>query len=241
MLVDDQFTFNARSICARGGVSLNGADVNIQSNSPGITTYKISAKKYAAEIAAKTRGTPIVFPAYTDGEFPREYTYYVERFFTLNMGGEERNQLVKAEERYVLPISINIPSAGSRPPDGNVTNKVKNIFNLDNFNELKVKFRRIGRKIKGMDNYFQLYKPNAFGSLSRSIGGPIGGPSDPVPRYWHCYDTITGLESNPPNYFKWLNEMVFRGFYGSVDGAEFKGKFVAESKEATNWVPYDYM
>ena len=40
---------------------------------------------------------------------------------------------------------------------------------------------------------------------------------------------------------KMLNEMIFRGYYGSVDAAEFKGSLIAESKELTNWVPYDYM
>jgi len=242
LLVNDQFTFEARNVCPRDIISVEyGDDTNITSTAPGITEYSIPEDTFNALTQLYAgKNAKLTFSPYNGGGFPGEYLYTVTRFFMLNMSGKERNQLVKSTETYLLPIAVRDKSDHTEP-DGSVTTKVKNIFNLDNINQLNVKPKRIPRKIKGIDNNFDLYKPNALGALTKSLIPAPGGPIDSTPKYWHCFDTEYGNLVDTPDYFKMLNEMIFRGYYGSMDAAEFKGSLFAESKELTNWVPYDYL
>ena len=34
--------------------------------------------------------------------------------------------------------------------------------------------------------------------------------------------------------------MIFRAFFGSVDGIEIKNSEIAETKEMWEWIPYEY-
>ena len=63
------------------------------------------------------------------------------------------------------------------------------------------------------------------------------------PTYWSCIKTDKDNKSIFsqlfPNYYKILNEMIFRAFFGSVDGVEFKQKNL-ETKMDFEWIPYEY-
>jgi len=240
--LSDVATSEAPAVCPKFAVNIiaAGADKHISADSSRTVTYKISPKKFNQQITEYRSKNPKLRWEGTPDSFGAQYSYMVTRYFSLNLAGKERNALIRSTEKYFLPTNV-IDKTGHTQPDGTADNKVKNIFNLDNIDQLKVKFKRIPRKIKNIDMLFELYRPNALGQLTKSITPAPGGPIDPTLRLWRCYDTQTGLEAEPTIHFKWLNEMIFRGYYGSVDAAEFKGSRKAESKEITDWIPYDYL
>lgn len=160
-----------------------------------------------------------------------------ERYVFLNFAGIEKPQLVKITHKYILPI---IEENITLPYSSTVKDRVYNIFNLNNTDNLKVIFKRIPRTIKNADTNYAMYDPDKYGNLSKSITPPDGGPIDPLFKTWQCIDTETKLPTDPPVYYKWLNEMMFRAIYGSVDKIEQKGAILAESKDETYWIPYDY-
>lgn len=165
-------------------------------------------------------------------------TVEVTKTFFLNGHGEARNQLILAQYMYIYPVE---PNTKDQEPDGSIQNKVMDVFNLDNVNELSVEVKRIPRKLRNTDNIFDKYQPNQFGQLTKSLLPSPGGPIDATLKIWRCLDPNTGAYlKETPLYYKWLNEMIFRCYYGSADRAEFKGKQNTQSKDPTAWVPYDY-
>jgi hypothetical protein len=140
----------------------------------------------------------------------------------------------------MIPIPLPDFSIEKIDPDGNITNKVINIFNLDNTFDLIVDFKRIPRALRGKDTSFDLYDPNENGDLIKSIIPSPGGPIDGSLRVWKCLDAKTGYPIPLTNYYKILNEMIFRNHFGSVDGVEHLGRIKSKTKDETYWVPYDY-
>lgn len=230
---NDQITSLAEEICVMpstygGAESLpNGADESFDQRT-GDTRYILSKKNIDAQ---KAKYPTLKWP---ENDTPNEI---IERQFFLNFAGIEKAQLVKATYSYILPI---IETKIEKPSKTTVQDRVYNIFNLDDINNILVDFKRIPRAIKGKDTIYDIYEPNDLGQLTKSIIPAPGGPIDCTFRAWRCIDVLTGKYITTPLYYQWLNEMLFRGFYGSKDGIEHKGKINAESKDETYWIPYDY-
>ena len=229
---NDKVTDLADQICvpnaAYGGTNgIDGIDEKVEPRTAD-TTYILSDKNIKE---AKAKYPKLKWP---DNDAIGEF---VERQFFLNFAGIEKAQLIKATYEYILPvIDINI----ERPFTTTVENRVYNIFNLDDINRLKVDFKRIPRMIKNKDTQYDIYEPNDRGQLAKSIIPSPGGPIDSTFKIWKCLDIESGAYVEPPLYYKWLNEMLFRAHFGSVDAIEHKGVMNSESKDETYWIPYDY-
>lgn len=223
---NDLITFTADQICVKGSDNLNnGIDENIEVKGNGIVRYYLSDRQIDIE-KAKYRGV-----AWENG------FWYSERKFFLNGAGKERNQLITAKYKYI----ISTDNAPKREPDGSIDNKIMDIYNLDNIQELFVEFKVIPRKLRNIDKIFDKYEPNQYGQLTQSILPSEGGPIDATFKVWKCLDPKTGKYlNNTPLYYQWLNEMIFRCYFGSGDQAELKGKNNIQSKDETAWVTYDY-
>jgi hypothetical protein len=229
---NDLDQMDAGQICVKnapyGGADdmMTGVDENIQTTNGVFVKYFLDEKLIDKEKAK--------YP----GISWSTNTVEVTKTFFLNGHGELRNQLVNATYRYIYPVE---PDTKDQEPDGSVLNKVMDIFNLDNANDLSVEIKRIPRKLRNIDNIFDKYQPNQFGQLTKSLLPSPGGPIDATLKVWRCLDPKTGAYlKETPLYYQWLNEMIFRCYYGSADRAEFKGKQNTQSKDPTAWVPYDY-
>jgi len=166
-----------------------------------------------------------------------DVNFVTERKFFLNLHGKEIAQQVIAKYNYIVPLG---PAEPDIPPDGDLKNKVYNIFNLDNTDNLFIEFKRIPRAIKGVDTQYEMFEPDTYGNLTKSTTPAEGGPIDASLRMWKCLDPKTGSYIKPPPYYNWLNEMIFRLYFGSADGVEYQGRNTTKSKDIMYWIPYDY-
>lgn len=165
----------------------------------------------------------------------------VEKEFLINSGTEYgyRDVYIKSIEIYDIAAKS---TGGTQEPlkdYSDISNRVYSIFNLDNTNSIKVRFRNIPRKLKGVDPYYDKYIPNQDGVPIDSIYPSPGGRVFNAPAFWRCLDTKTLKYTEPTNYLKMQNEMIYRAFFGSVDGMEHK-KTTLESLYPFEWIPYEY-
>lgn len=140
-----------------------------------------------------------------------------------------KDMLITYRETYIVPTGVN----------NNRHKKIKDVLNLNG--DLKIKFRNIPRKIKGTDCWrFTKYSYNKRGHLVKMVN-----PASSVEKIsnnfvcWHCIDT-SGNYTGVPNHLMVQNEMLYRGFFGSTDGIEHKNTYLSDSKEAWEWIPYEY-
>jgi hypothetical protein len=134
--------------------------------------------------------------------------------------------------------------------------KVINIFNLDETNQLKVNFRKIPRSIRGKDFYGKIQR---YDSLGNKYSSPLtaGSPLIPIDiadngedvllndmYAWHCFRKDSNgqlIKEQTPNYFKLLNEIEFRAFYGSTDGLEVsKLQDTIEALNQEEMLPFEF-
>jgi len=231
---NDIVTLNAKTICIQPSVNDIPEDIGVNES------FNNNRGLYGFEYKLSDEGIEAIKSKYTKVKWPEENNpnYIIERKFFLSLDGKERAQEVIGIYEYITPIGPENPDI---EPDGDLKNKVYNIFNLDNTNELYVEFKRIPRLLRNKDLEFDLYEPNNFGELTKSILPAPGGPSDSSFRVWKCIDSKTGSYVAPPNvYYQWLNEMLFRTYFGSVDGVEHRGREMVKSKDETYWIPYDF-
>jgi len=164
----------------------------------------------------------------------------MDREFFLSCDNNIRDTLVKVRETYIVPRS-----------PANIRGKVKNIFNLNDSSQVFIKFRNIPRKLKTTDNLYSRYVYDYYGRLGPDIIPPKGGPMYNNYLGWRCVKVNTGNPNDPypdktdgqiiptPTFYQWMNEMIFRGFFGSTDGVENKND-IMDSKEIWEWIPYEY-
>lgn len=232
LIYNDLISSNVDSICPETSVPdlLSGEDETFRDVGAGRTIKYELSEQSIADTKAK----------YPKLQWPENdnINHIVERTFFLDLQGSERAQGVTATYSYICPIG---PSEPDIEPDGSVTNKIYNIFNLDDTDTLHVDFKRIPRLLRNKDTQFDMYEPNNFGELTKSIYPAPGGPIDGSFRVWKCIDTKTGKYVEPYNpYYYWLNEMIFRTYFGSTDGIEHRGREKVQSKDEGYWIPYDY-
>lgn len=136
--------------------------------------------------------------------------------------------------------------------------RVYNIFNLDDTNELKVQFRKAPRSMRGIDAIGTIlrygenmsYRPQSRPPLDPLDAWGIGRTESLINNFyqWKCLqkDPLATpdsggslVEAKTPEFFKLLNEMVFRNFFGSVDRTENKTDEL-RSLYDFEMIPYEY-
>lgn len=149
----------------------------------------------------------------------------------------------------VSPPGIGLVTDGNGGRTGKPT-RVHNIFNLDDTTSLKVKFRKMPRQIRGIDLLGTVFRYGKNG-LYRQLnpGNPIvpidmGSSEHQINNLyvWECLQKATNgtLEkTSVPDFFKVMNEMMFRAFYGSVDEIEIKSDGLTSSY-THDMIPYEY-
>ena len=163
--------------------------------------------------------------------------YRQERDLFLNTLGVSKNFYMKIKETYLLPIR---DVSKNTVPDGDVKNKIKDIFNLKETNQLYVQFRKQTRKLRGYDRLYDTYTPNKYGELRKSVKPPLAGKNITNFAIWKAIDVSNGKVVPTPNYYIWQNEMIFRAFFGSSDAAEHGNNIFVDSKDPADWIPYDF-
>jgi len=138
--------------------------------------------------------------------------------------------LFDVEEEYIRPYGISTTGV----------KKIREVLDLHS-NNLKIQFRNLPRKIKGIDTeFFDRYTYDNKGNLilaSPNIEKSVGYIANNF-TCWHCIDK-QGRFVIPPDFYKAQNEMLYRAFFGSTDGIENKDKYT-DSQNAWEWIPYEY-
>jgi hypothetical protein len=232
-------------VCGKKGIvkDLNpGTDQNIKEDNI-LVEYTISDAKVAEEKAKYPSVTNWV--SSTDNS--SLYGVFEKKFF-LSCGeisgdiGGVRDTLVTVKEYYEFPQKPTVAASSC---------KVKDCFNLDGDNSVYIKFKNIPRKLKTIDPIFKLYSYDYNGNLGKSTTPSPGGPISNNFCVWQCYGfdddkpqpdghEFYGKQIEPPDFYKLQNEMIFRAFFGSVDGTEHKNSNISNTKETWEWIPYEY-
>jgi hypothetical protein len=138
--------------------------------------------------------------------------------------------LFDVEEEYIRPYGISTTGV----------KKIREVLDLHS-NNLKIQFRNLPRKIKGIDTeFFDRYTYDNKGNLilaSPNVEKSVGYIANNF-TCWHCIDK-QGRFVIPPDFYKAQNEMIYRAFFGSTDGIENKDKYT-DSQNAWEWIPYEY-
>ena len=226
----------------------NGIDMNIDAIHQGSKYFLAPKTKIDEQIALYPT---LTWPAINDlsGPSAREMdlfigkldstgnTYKQERDLFLNMLGTSKNYYMKIKETYLIPTR---DLSKNTVPDGDVGNKIKDIFNLKGTNQLYVQFRKQTRKLRGYDTTYDKYVPNKFGQLAKSLKTLFGIKNITNFAIWKAIDISNGKVVPTPNYYIWQNEMIFRAFFGSSDAAEHGNNIFVDSKDPADWIPYDF-
>lgn len=231
-------------VCPKAVDSFAGFDVEFKNEGTKFT-YKRTLKAISIDMGLYP-GASWPTPLNGTDYMSAPNLYRVERIFFLNALGNEPNQPVRSTETYLLPLENNQTGRvgakySGETPDGALTNKVKHIFPLINQDKLLVRFTHIPRKSKHIDPYFDRRVPDQNGNASKSMVPSPGGTVDNSLMAWQCIDRRDKAYVIPPPYYQWQNEMLFRTYFGSLDGIENIGKDMMQTKEPGEWIPYDYL
>lgn len=212
------------SVCSSS--TFDGEDFEFKTGS-GASQICINKK-----VEQEKQNYPLVSEWGTDQETGHEI---VTKKFFLSCGDNMRDTLLTVKERYLYPKVANLQRSGL----------VRDIFNLDNIDSIKMKFRIIPRKLKTIDPIYQRYVYDYNGNLGKDLIPAPGGPMYNGLSVWRCIDAKQGSNNfgkmiDPPLFFKLQNEMIFRAFFGSIDGIEIKNSPISEAKEFWEWIPYEY-
>lgn len=187
---------------------------------------------------------------------PASYDDYSVKYINKNAEQQksEASAITNWKEIFVQRPDIRV-SCGSRAKDTVLyiqetyyvpdEPKVISAYDLvDGSSNITVRFKRIPRKIRNIDMVYDKYIIDNMGNINFDGFSSTDGMDLKInPYYWKCIRTDTEDESlavsSTPNYYKLLNEMIFRAFFGSKDGIEFKDKLL-QSKMDFEWIPYEY-
>lgn len=118
--------------------------------------------------------------------------------------------------------------------------KLKDVIDLNNQDTIKIRFGNIPRKVKEYDRFYKRYVPNFLGDLGKGLPSQgIGGRPWPTYDCWACFNR-EGRYIDLPDQYKVMNEMLFRAYFGSVDGIEHKNSIMSDTKQPWEWIPYEY-
>jgi hypothetical protein len=214
-----------------GQIKIGGYNVDIQ---PTTTTYTISQEEL--DKLTGTNSHPEL--SWGTGR-PRSS----ERTFFLN-GKDTRGGIVKATYTYLIPEYS--PNRVTNP-QGELDNKVKDIFNLNESNKIYVDFKRINRNLRNVDSLYYKHVPTIDGLLVKSLSPPPGGPIDNTLKVWECYGIKDGSSLPLPLNFKWMNLVKYMTFYNKflftnqnkifdING----GLDLVKTRDEMGLIPYDY-
>lgn len=205
--------------------AFGGADFDIERNADSGFALEYINKKIDEEKAKYPNITDWSGQGYSSNEIRKKFFLSCENTF--------RDTLVTVKETYLYPKLV-------AQRDG----LVKDIFNLDSSSNIYMRFRIIPRKLKTIDPIYQRYVYDYNGGLGKDTVPAPGGPIYNGLSVWRCVDFSPGQDFGkviePPEFFKVQNEMIFRAYFGSVDGIEIKNSEIAETKEMWEWIPYEY-
>lgn len=160
---------------------------------------------------------------------------YYDKYMWIN-GGTRTDTYPLLDTLITVSEEFEIPNDAK--PYGTV--KVKDVINIENLNTIKIRFANIPRKVKEYDRRYSRYVPNYWGQLNKGqpSRGDFGEP-------WYSLDCWTcvneaGSITDLPNQYKVMNEMLFRSYFGSIDGIEHKNSLMSDTKESWEWIPYEY-
>lgn len=131
--------------------------------------------------------------------------------------------------------------------------RVYNILNLDDIKTIQVQFRKAPRLIRGIDAIGEVlrygeknsYKPLADPPIAPLDIFGVGRLESLINNFyqWKCIQKNPSTEdleyATTPEFFSLLNEMVFRTFFGSIDGIENKSDQLRSSYDF-ELIPYEY-
>jgi hypothetical protein len=209
---------------------------------------------------------------YTNIKWKKNHT--VERTFFVNDDAEIGSQdlVVRATEIYELGVPCHIKTDTNPIPSNCFSNdgsadttgqgllgsfagastpltRVYNIFNLDNQQTLKVRFRKVPRQVRSIDYNTTVYKYGAAGTEFRPNSSfeppPELSIGQTLNNYFYVWECLQKDQNNQlrktttPPFLQLQNEMLYRAFFGSVDGIENKTN---ELKSLSPWelIPYEY-
>jgi hypothetical protein len=129
-----------------------------------------------------------------------------------------------------------------------IATRVYNIFNLDDINKLKVQFRKVPRQLRGIDYYTTVYRYGNYNTTFRPISSFLPPTElsigDTLNNNFYCWECLQPnangflIKTTTTDFLKHQNEMIFRAFYGSVDGIEIKNDL--RSLFPWEMIPYEY-
>lgn len=166
----------------------------------------------------------------------REYSFVSEwredtqeRFMFFTEDDYLKEMLVTVVDTYLIPSDKNYSA---------ITTAEELLSDSDN---IYIRFRNIPRKFKEIDSYYDTYRPNRMGQPVKQLGFFTKGETYNNFVCWRCTtDKERQNYVETPLFYQYMNEMIFRSFYGSADGVEHKNIGIAKSKEPWEWIPYEY-
>lgn len=162
-----------------------------------------------------------------------------KRNLRLSCGNSNVDAVFYTIEYYSVPM--NTISIDNR---NNAKSKVRADTLLDNKTDIMVRFKYIVRKLTNLDNYFEKYIINTRGD-NVYIGNNRVIDESPIKNYfysWFCNALDMGtstFNSAVPPFYKMMNEIIYRAFFGSIDGIEFKSLY-SKTQHPQEWIPYEY-
>jgi len=150
----------------------------------------------------------------------------------ISLGDNVKDNVIQMREEYIRPLGSREKSIGNK--------KIKDVLNLTN--NLKIKFRNMPRKIKSIDSErYTKYTFDKKGNLVKPPGSTYSSVGQLANNFvcWQCIDPA-GKYVIPSDFMVLQNEMLYRGFFGSIDGIEHKNTRYMDTLEAWEWIPYEY-
>ena len=154
----------------------------------------------------------------------------------MSCGESQRDTVMYIREYYWIASNTNVPTGAS-----NLSVRAADI--LDATDDILVRFKYNTRKLRHVDNFLQKYTIQPNGGVT--YDGRFGTDEMPIKNSfysWFCNYVNRGtntLGTMIPPYYMMLNEMIFRGFFGSADGLEIKSN-TSKTQYPHEWIPYEY-
>jgi hypothetical protein len=154
---------------------------------------------------------------------------------------EQERTIFVTELDYLKDMLVKIRDVYYIPKNGYHSNIITAKDLLENVDNIYIRFRNIPRKLKEIDSNYDTYRPNRLGQPIKQLGFFTIGETYNNPVCWRCTTDLQRQNYvDTPLFYQHMNEMIFRSFYGSIDGIEHKNTGVAKSKEPWEWIPYEY-
>lgn len=216
-------------------VSITGALADrhlISSN--GTYTWKMPESKIALEKNRIRSKYGITWPDNNDETFiygDMDPASGDSKKLLISINDDPKDNLIAIRETFIRPPN-------TRSLDNKTAGEVLSLGS-----NLKFRFRNLPRQLKSVDSEdFDKYIYDRKGNLSKGTGSASRARSvGQIANNFVCWKCInpSGNLVEPIAFIKNMNEMYYRGFFGSSDLIEHKGSSM-DSQDAWEWIPYEY-